>query len=395
MRAGIKGLIITAAFIGPGTVTTATVVGGQTGFTLVWLLAFAILATYTLQEMASRLGSVSGLGLSQAIMQSLQSKAARILIGALVIAAIGIGNAAYEGGNITGAALGLSASFGASIQTWALTLGVIAALLLLTGHYSIVEKCLVGLVVLMSIVFISLMFVVGINTDLLAKGLTFSDTSLATPALALAIVGTTIVPYNLFLHAGLSAQDKQNNKDIGSVSQQNKELAISIGMGGLVTFAILSSSVTAFFATQISVDKSNIASQLAPLLGDNAALFFGIGLFAAGLTSALTAPLAAAFAISGLFGWGNTLKDLRFKATAISIVAIGTFAASLGLKPLALIILAQTSNALLLPISAILLVWVCNRPDLMGNYANSKLANIAGGLVILLVLMLAAYKLFG
>ena len=197
------------------------------------------------------------------------------------------------------------------------------------------------------------------------------------------------------MHAGLSAQDKQINKDLGSVSQQNKELAISIGMGGLVTFAILSSSVTAFFATQISVDKSNIASQLAPLLGDNAALFFGIGLFAAGLTSALTAPLAAAFAISGLFGWGNTLKDLRFKATAISIVAIGTFAASLGLKPLALIILAQTSNALLLPISAILLVWVCNRPDLMGNYANSKLANIAGGLVILLVLMLAAYKLFG
>ena len=403
MKAGIRGLIITAAFIGPGTVTTATLVGGQTAYALVWLLIFAIVATYILQEMAARLGTVSGLGLSQAIMQSLRQRSARLIVAALVIVAIGVGNAAYEGGNITGAALGLSASFGGDLSTWALALGAIATLLLLSGHYSLVEKSLVGLVVLMSIVFISLMLFVGINTDLLWQGLRLSQNPLATPALALAIIGTTIVPYNLFLHAGLSADASQQKNaqnesfeaaDAASINSQNRQLAISIALGGLVTFAILSSSVTAFFVSQTSVDKTNIASQLSPLLGENASLFFGVGLFAAGLTSALTAPLAAAYAIGGLFGWQCSLKDTRFKLTAIAIVVIGTAAAGLGLKPLPLILLAQTANALLLPISAILLVWVCNQKSLLGKQVNGISTNIGGAIVIALVLLLASYKLF-
>ena len=399
MRAGIKGLIITAAFIGPGTVTTATLVGAQTGYALVWLLIFAVCATFVLQEMASRLGTVSGVGLSEAIMSQISTPLVKWLIGLLIVVAIGIGNAAYEGGNITGAALGLSASVGGSIQFWALGLGVIALLLLVSGHYAFVEKCLIGLVAIMSVVFISLMVLVGIDTSLLAKGFMLETSIVSNTALALAIIGTTIVPYNLFLHAGLSAQDKQkelNNKkkSPNDFKNQRGQLFASIGIGGLVTFAILSSSVTAYFVTKITVDPSNIANQLTPLLGQQASLFFGLGLFSAGLTSAITAPLAAAYAISGLFGWQPSLADYRFKLTAITIVAIGTIVASIGLKPIALILVAQTSNALLLPISAILLVWVCNRESLLGNHKNGLIANLAAATVVLLVLMLAGYKLF-
>lgn len=171
MRASIKGLIITAAFIGPGTVTTATVVGSQTAYALIWLLLFAVVATYILQEMASRLGTVSGLGLSQAIMTSLRNPILKIIVIVLIVLAIGIGNAAYEGGNLTGAALGMQASFGSTIQYWTLILGGSAFVLILIGHYKLVEKCLILLVVLMSIVFIAMMFVVGIETDLLMQGI--------------------------------------------------------------------------------------------------------------------------------------------------------------------------------------------------------------------------------
>lgn len=398
MRAGIKGLIITAAFIGPGTVTTATLVGAQTAYALVWLLIFAICATFVLQEMASRLGSVSGIGLSEAIMSQLSTPIVRWVIGTLIVAAIGVGNAAYEGGNITGAALGLSASLGGNIQFWALTLGVFALILLVSGQYAVVEKCLVGLVLIMSIVFITLMIMVGIDTTLLSKGFMLDAPILSNSALALAIIGTTIVPYNLFLHAGLSAQDKQKQStgsDLNARDLKNHrgQLFASISIGGLVTFAILSSSVTAFYVAQITVNPSNIANQLAPLLGQQASLFFGIGLFAAGLTSAITAPLAAAYAISGLFGWQASLTDLRFKLTAIVIVVVGTLVASIGLKPIALILIAQTSNALLLPISAILLVWVCNRKSLLGEHTNGPFANVGAGIVVSLVLGLAGYKL--
>ena len=399
MRAGVKGLIITAAFIGPGTVTTATLVGAQTAYALVWLLVFAVCATFILQEMASRLGTVAGIGLSEAIMSEISRPAFKWLIGALIVAAIGVGNAAYEGGNITGAALGLSASFGGDIQFWSLCLGTVALLLLLSGQYAFVEKCLVGLVLIMSVVFITLMVFIGIDISLLSKGIMLQSPVLSSTALALAIIGTTIVPYNLFLHAGLSAQDKQNLSPSASLSakeihQQRGQLFASIGIGGLVTFAILSSSVTAFYVTQVVVDPSNISNQLAPLLGQQASLFFGIGLFAAGLTSAITAPLAAAYAISGLFGWQANLTDLRFKLTAIVIVVTGTLVASIGLKPIALILIAQTSNAFLLPISVILLVWVCNQKSLMGEHKNGVVANVASAIVVLLVLGLASYKLF-
>jgi len=398
MRSGIKGLIITAAFIGPGTVTTATLVGAQTGYALLWLLIFAIFATFVLQEMASRLGSVSGIGLSEAIMSQLSSTWIKWLIGALIVVAIGVGNAAYEGGNITGAALGLSSSFGGSIQLWALGLGAIALILLMAGHYSLVEKCLVGLVVIMSLVFITLMIVVGINVSLFTQGLLLNAPIMSNTALALAIVGTTIVPYNLFLHAGLSAQDKQKSlakrNSSSEYKSQKTELFVSIGIGGLVTFAILSSSVTAFFVTQVTVEPANIANQLTPLLGQHAGVFFGIGLFAAGLTSAITAPLAAAYAISGLFGWGTHLKDVRFKLLSVVIVIIGTAVSTMGLKPISLIIVAQTANAMLLPISVVLLVWVCNRKSLLGQYKNGLITNAAAGIVVVLVLALAGYKLF-
>ena len=402
MRAGIRGLIVTAAFIGPGTVTTATMVGAQTGYALVWFLIFAIAATFTLQEMASRLGTVSGIGLSQAIMQCLPNKSSRIMIGALIIAAIGIGNAAYEGGNITGAALGLSASFGGEINTWAALLGTSALLLLASGQYKVVEKVLIALVMLMSVVFIILMFYVGINTSLLLDGLLLNSPIISHATLALAIIGTTIVPYNLFLHAGLSATDATANKatsntiqiDARELKQQRTQLLGSISLGGLVTFALLSSSVTAFFITQVSVDPGNISNQFRPLLGDNAGLFFGVGLFASGLTSAITAPLAGAYAIAGLFGWRSELSDRRFLFTALLIVIVGSITASLGIKPLALILVAQTANALLLPISAILLLWVCNQKNLLGVHVNNKINNTLGVVVVLLVLVLASLKLF-
>ncbi|MGB3724568.1 MAG: divalent metal cation transporter [Glaciecola sp.] len=392
-KVNISGLIITAAFIGPGTVTTATLVGAQSAYQLVWLLVFAVGATYILQEMASRLGQASQQGLSQAIMNSLPPVLLKGIIGLLIIIAIGIGNAAYEGGNITGAALGLSSSIGGSITTWVLILGISAIGLLVSAKYKLVEKFLVALVALMSLVFITLMFYAGVNYALLAEGLTVDVAAFSQWSLALAIIGTTIVPYNLFLHAGLSAKQAKQLPTNNIQRGLNTSLLASIGLGGLVTFAILSSSVTAFFVTSTAVTNGNIGQQLQPLLGDSANLIFGLGLFSAGLTSAITAPLAAAYAIAGIFNWQAKLSDKRFLAIALSIVVLGMFSASLGFKPLSLIILAQTANALLLPISVILLVWVCNKPNLMGKCTNTVVTNVLALIVVVLVLVLAGAKL--
>ncbi len=106
------GLLVTAAFIGPGTIITASKAGADFGFALVWALVFSIFATIVLQEMCARLGLVTRQGLGESIRTTCKSPVARVLAAGLVIAALGLGNAAFQSANILGAASGLQAITG-------------------------------------------------------------------------------------------------------------------------------------------------------------------------------------------------------------------------------------------------------------------------------------------
>ena len=109
------GAFVTAAFIGPGTLTACTLAGATWGYSLLWGLLFSVFATIVLQEMASRLGIISRMGLGEAIRVSFSKPVWRVTAVTLVIMAIGIGNAAYETGNITGASIGLETLTGISL----------------------------------------------------------------------------------------------------------------------------------------------------------------------------------------------------------------------------------------------------------------------------------------
>ena len=106
------GVLVAAAFIGPGTVTACTLAGANFGFALVWALVFATIATIILQDMAARLGAGAQLGLGEALMQGASIPVIKWAAGGLVFAALLIGNSAYEGGNLAGGALGAAAAGG-------------------------------------------------------------------------------------------------------------------------------------------------------------------------------------------------------------------------------------------------------------------------------------------
>ena len=99
--------LITAAFIGPGTLNTCTRAGINHGCDLLWALVFAGFATIVLQEMAARLGWVTQAGLGEAIRSEFAESNWKVPVFALVICAIVVGNAAYEGGNLSGAVVGM------------------------------------------------------------------------------------------------------------------------------------------------------------------------------------------------------------------------------------------------------------------------------------------------
>ncbi|WP_076920092.1 Nramp family divalent metal transporter [Pseudoalteromonas sp. SK18] len=395
MRLG-PGLLVTAAFIGPGTITTASVAGANFGFALIWTLLFSVIATILLQSMAARLGVATGQDLAQALRAHIETPLFKSLAIFLVISAIGVGSAAYEAGNLSGASMGLIEIFPqVNAQLWTPLIAFLSAVLLYSGKHKVVENALILLVILMSLVFISTLVMAAPSlSDVLAGFIPSMPEGSVTTVLAL--VGTTIVPYNLFLHSGVLAARHDSESDKQKVIKEtNIDTGVSITLGGVITLAILSTASVAFYGTDAGqISAANMAVQLEPLLGDAAHYFFAIGLFAAGLTSAITAPLAGAYAVCGMLGWSNKMDNTRFKSVAIVILLFGAAVASLGLDPVAVIIFAQAANGLLLPIVTAYLVWLVNQSSVMGKYTNSVLVNLFTLPVLVLIFGLSGYKLF-
>lgn len=385
------GILVTAAFIGPGTVATASIAGAQYGFALLWALLFSVLATMALQEMAARLGLVTRQGLSEALRTAFTGHWAGRLGVALVVAAIGFGNAAYEAGNITGAAIGLESILSIPVAAWAALVGLLAGTLLASGVYALIEKLLVALVLLMSLVFLATLIQVSPDLGAMLRGALIPTIPPGALLTVIALVGTTVVPYNLFLHAS-AVQEKWPAGSPPPLREARLDTGLSIGLGGLITLAVMSTSAAAFFGSGSEISAANMARQLEPLLGSSARYFFAAGLFAAGLSSAVTAPLAAAYAVCGVLGWSRDLRSARFRAIWVAVLLCGTLFAAIGTRPLAAILFAQAANGFLLPICAIFLLVVVNRRQQLGEYVNGPLANLAGAVVVLVTLGLGALK---
>jgi manganese transport protein len=388
------GLIVAAAFIGPGTVTTASVAGSSYGFALLWAIIFSVVAAIVLQEMCARLGVVSREGLGEALRSTFDNVAIKVVAIILVIGAITVGTAAFEGGNLTGAALALDTVFSGGTTIWSLIVAALAAALLATGSYQVVERVLVWLVVAMGIVFLVTAVMVTPSIGELLAGLVPTAPSGSTLTV-IALIGTTVVPYNLFLHAS-SVQDKWGT-DVPTdlaVREAKLDTRISVSIGGLVTIAILTTAAAALFNTGNEVKTAaDMATALEPLLGPVAEYFFAFGLLAAGVTSSVTAPLAAAYATAGAFGWKRDLADPKFKAIWALIIIVGATFAAIGSSPTELIVFAQAANGLILPIIAVFLLVVMNRSDLLGKHTNTLGANIIGGIVVLVAIGLGLRSL--
>ena len=385
------GTLVAAAFIGPGTVTLCTLAGVNFGFHLLWAMVLSIVATIVLQEMASRLGIISQKGLSEVIRSEIKHPIINKLILLLILSAIVVGNASYEAGNISGGILGLETITGEfrivlgnySLNILSFVVGIIAFTLLYIGSYKFLERVLVMLVLIMSLSFLITAFLTKPDIFNILEGAlipSFPEGSLLT---ILGLVGTTVVPYNLFLHASLVKEKWNNPKDLKDV---RKDTIVSIAIGGLVSMAIIISA-SPIGLGEIS-SAADLAKSLAPLYGDFASYFLGIGLFAAGITSAITAPLAAAYVARGCFGWKSGLKSNQFRAVWFLILSLGVVFSSLGIKPIEIIKFAQVANGILLPVVVGILLWMVNKKVVLGNYVNSKFQNILGFIILIVTIFL-------
>ncbi|WP_341215482.1 Nramp family divalent metal transporter [uncultured Wocania sp.] len=386
------GPLVAAAFIGPGTVTVCTLAGVAFGYALLWAMLLSIIATVVLQEMAARLGVISQNGLAEAIRSKIKNPIFKTLAIILILSAIVIGNAAYEAGNISGGVLGLETIVGnsnisvagLSINFLSITIGIIAFVLLYLGNYKILQNTLVSLVILMSLAFLITAIITKPNLSKILSGVFIPQFPKDSMLTIIALIGTTVVPYNLFLHASLVKQKWHNESDLKFA---RKDTLVAVVLGGLVSMCIIISAAS--IQTQDINNAADLAKGLEPLFGSYAKYFLAMGLFAAGITSAITAPLAAAFVATGCLGWSTNMQSKKFRAVWMIVLTVGVISASSGIKSIEIIKFAQVTNGILLPIIAGFLIWIMNKKSILGMHINNTKQNIFGVVILGISILLS------
>ena len=370
--------IISAAFIGPGTVTTASRAGASFGLSLLWALLLSTFATILLQETAARITLASGKSLG-AIVQYKYSQERAKWIKLLLFGAVFFGCAAYQAGNLLGAMAGLQLISAVSQQILLLLIALVSFYFLWMGNFKRIATLLGIIVALMGIAFLVVAFKTDVSAAAVVQNSVIPQFPDGSALLIIGLIGTTIVPYNLFLGSGISADQ--------SIREMRFGLAIAILLGGIISMAVL------VVGTQVQGEFSFQALSLAlsENLGNWMAYFFGIGLCIAGLSSSITAPLAAAVTAGSMYSnsesdqWGP--KGRNFRLVWGAVLGIGLLFGLLEFKPIPVIILAQAINGTLLPIVATFLVIVVNDKSLMGDHANKWLGN----LLLLIIVGLVTY----
>lgn len=383
------GMIITASFIGPGTVTTMSQGGAGFGYSLLWAVVFSIIATIVLQEMIIRLSLVTREGLGEAIQELFSNKIGKLMIVWFTLIAVTIGCAAYISGDLIGTSLGASYLLNIPENIVAPIIGVIILLIGLFGNYRFLEKIMIFLMVVMGVIFITTMVVIKPDILGILKGIfvpTIPNGSIIT---VIALIGTTVVPYNFFIH---STAVHERFGDIKALKFARWDTIISITIGGIISAAILIAAATLMHGKEIT-SVIQLAGPLKPVLGDAAPVTISIGLFAAGLSSAIASPTGAAATISSLLGWKGGMESKKYKYVFTLIIIIGIITSALGFEPLQVLLVAQALNGIILPVIAILIFIIINKKNLMGHYVNTIWLNIIGGFVVLVVSFLGLYSL--
>ncbi|MBL0742420.1 NRAMP family divalent metal transporter [Chryseolinea lacunae] len=366
--------IISAAFIGPGTVTTAVSAGSIFKLSLLWSVVFATVACIMLQEIAARITIASGLNVGQALKKKFGSRhgaTLQWLVGGSVIA----GCAAYEAGNIMGAVSGMNLITGMNIKVLTVIISLTSFAVLWIGNPSWISNLMTFLVAVMGVSFLLLAFGQHFSVGEIFTASVVPSIPAGSELLVLGLVGTTVVPYNLFLGSGISKGQTIPFMRVG--------LAISVFIGGLITAAILvaGTAVVDFSSFPILFAEFEAKSSY---LG---AVAMALGLFAAGFSSAITSPYASAVIARTVFEMKN---ENYVKIVWILVLLTGFMFGISGLRPIPVILVVQALNGLILPLLVAFLILVVNDRSIMPDeHRPSVLYNVILLFVLFAVLMIS------
>lgn len=368
--------VISAAFIGPGTVTTAASAGATYRLDLLWCVVFAVIACILLQELSARLAITSGFTFGQTLDVAYGDQRGKVLKLALAWP-VWLGCAAYEAGNILGAVSGIVLITGGSPAVITCAVTVAAAAVLWIDKKDAIGWLMTFLVALMGVAFLWLAFAQPFTPADYIYSSFIPVLPEGSELLMLGLVGTTIVPYNLFLGSAISRGQTVPLMRIG--------LVISVAIGGIITAGIL----VAGTAVPPFTSFTELAASLTTQMGTIGGMALAIGLFGAGFSSAITSPYAASLIASSVFNWDRTRQRIVWGI----VLATGFGFGISGVRPIPVILAVQALNGLVLPLLSAFLILLVNHRKLMGDRLPSITYNVILLFIFLVVLMMGLHSI--
>lgn len=380
------GFLVTMGFIDPGNIAANVVAGATYGYQMLWVVVLGTILLILLQEMAARLGIASRQCLSEATRCLVGVPASRFL--GLVSGMAAVSTVLAE---LMGAAVGLNLLFGLPLAVGGLITALAAGFVVWREEYHHVEDMIVGLVGVIGLSYLVEVFLARPEWGQVLYYSVVPHLTAQNALVTIGVLGAIVMPSNLYLHSAI-VQNKDWRGD--KLHHEFVDTTVSMVVGGLINAAIIIVAAAVFYKHGVPIQGIEEADRtLEPLAGPLAHYLFAGGLVLAGFASAITGSMAGSYAVGGFLTGSVHHAQPLFRKGFVGILAVASLFLFTSANPLTVMVLSQAFLGVLLPFSAIPLLIIMRRRDLVGDYANGPVFHGLGWAATILIIGINIFML--
>ena len=364
------GLLVTVGFIDPGNWASNMAAGSTFGYTLLWVVTLSTIMLIVLQHNVAHLGIVTGECLAESCSHHLRPWVARLVLGSALLATV-----ATMMAEVLGGAIALNMLFGIPEKIGSVLTAAAALALLLTNSYGKIERIIIGFVSLIGLAFLVEIAMVRVDWPAAAVGWVVPAMPAGSSTIIVSVLGAVVMPHNLFLHSEVIQSQHYEGQGEEVVRERLDhefvDTLFSMIVGWAINSAMVILAASTFFSQGIVIDDLSLAAAtLEPLLGPAARVIFALALLFAGLSSSVTAGMAAGTISSGIANEPYDIHDRHSSLGVMGTFVLAVVVISFVTDPFQGLVWSQALLSLQLPITIFTQIWLTSSSKVMGAYAN-------------------------
>lgn len=360
----------------PAGITTYSTLGAEYGYQLLWVLVAATVALVLFHDLASRMGVVTGQGLIGLIRDRFGVRIAAMSLVVLLVANLGTTAAEFAGVaagfELFGVSRDLSVPIAAIAVSW----------LVLRGSFHRVEHVLLALGALFTTYIVSAVLAHP-DWGAAAKGLVVPSLPMDASAVVLvtAAVGTTLAPWGLSFIQSYAVDKKLSTDDL---RYERADVVTGAVLTGVIGVFVVIACATTLHQSGVTIrSAADAADALRPVAGDLAGALFAVGLIGAAILAASVLPLSTAYSVCEFVGSDAAVDDhfadakLFYVSYGVTVAAAVAFVLVPGLPLIAVLVLTQAVNAVLLLPFLVLMYRMAGDEAVMGEFTANRVVRLS------------------